>query len=115
MFNGRSFDADMRYWPVINSLERRYVRGESILEVGAGDYGLTPYFKVPITAVDIPEAFSEAKSDLVTSVLTHGVVLPFKDNSFDYVVSVDMLEHVSSRDRVVSISEMIRVARKSVF
>ena len=44
-----------------------------------------------------------------------GVILPFPDNSFDYVVSVDMLEHVGSDKRKKSIDEMIRVAKKSIF
>ncbi len=41
-----------------------------------------------------------------------GLNLPFADSSFDYVISVDTLEHVNHKDRQRFIKEIKRVARK---
>jgi ubiquinone/menaquinone biosynthesis C-methylase UbiE len=112
--NGRSLDADLRYYPVADFLRNNYKNGETILELGSGDYGVTPYFPVKITGVDIPAAFTAHLSPLVEKQETTGVHLPFGDESFDYVLSVDMLEHVSKEDRVTAINEMMRVAGKYV-
>lgn len=42
-----------------------------------------------------------------------GTSLPFPDKSFDYAVSVDVIEHIADFD--LAIAEMRRVARKGVF
>lgn len=41
-----------------------------------------------------------------------GLNLPFADSSFDYVISVDTLEHVNQKDRPRFIKEIKRVSRK---
>lgn len=43
-----------------------------------------------------------------------GHLLPFADNAFDAVVSLDVLEHIPSPQRHPLIQEMIRVANKDV-
>jgi len=47
-------------------------------------------------------------------VCADGAMLPFKDYSFDYVVSSDALEHIPLSARRLFINEMIRVTRKSL-
>jgi len=39
--------------------------------------------------------------------------IPFSDNSFDLVFSVDMLEHIKKADRMKAIEEAIRVTNKT--
>jgi len=43
-----------------------------------------------------------------------GGALPFEDDSFDAVVSIDTVEHVPPADRAVWLGELFRVARKLV-
>jgi len=43
-----------------------------------------------------------------------GARLPFKDDSFDLVVSVDTLEHISSDQRLVFLEEQLRASRDYV-
>jgi predicted SAM-dependent methyltransferase len=52
---------------------------------------------------------------LLKQVLGQATHLPFKDKSFDFVVAVDVLEHLPQKDRVSSISGALRCARKKVF
>ena len=57
-----------------------------------------------------PAWYSFGQSDF----LYDGMRFPFDDNSFDYVISVDTLEHIVKSWRSSHIDEMIRVARKRV-
>ncbi|MBI4990705.1 class I SAM-dependent methyltransferase [Candidatus Gottesmanbacteria bacterium] len=41
--------------------------------------------------------------------------LPFKDSSYDAVISMDMLEHLPKKEREKAIFEIIRVGRRKVF
>jgi len=50
--------------------------------------------------------------DVVADFLYDGLHIPFDDQSFDYVISVDILEHVSQENRFHVIKEMVRVAAK---
>ena len=74
--------------------------------------------KAKLTAAGIDEgaAFLETAYPGVKFVLADGRALPFADNSFDYVHSSAVLEHVGNRQQQLTfVSEALRVARKGVF
>lgn len=50
--------------------------------------------------------------DVVADVLYDGVNIPFNDKFFDYVISVDILEHISKENRLHILKEIVRVASK---
>ncbi|BDV41759.1 hypothetical protein GURASL_06820 [Geotalea uraniireducens] len=115
-FQGRqgleNADAALRYFPISDTILE--MGGEaSILEVGSGCTGITPYIPHKVTGVDV--SFEQPVSPNLTPVLLSGENLPFNDSSFDIVVSVDMLEHVPAPNRPTVISELLRVARKRVY
>lgn len=76
----------------------------SILDVGGSLKELKRFVSNPITTVDV----------IGGDVVAAGTYLPFKNNSFDIVVSLDTIEHIPAKNRLQFISENLRVAKKQV-
>ncbi len=107
------FDIRIRYQPVKTYLKQADpLNKDSVLEVGSGSLGLTRYLKRKITGFD-QEFLGDLSSFLQTQKgdATH---LPFPNQSFDHVISVDLLEHLPPPKRPLAIWEMLRMARKGV-
>ncbi len=78
--------------------------GEAVLDVGGGVDALGKFIKNKITVTNLKSG----------DILADGRELPLKDNSFDVVTSIDVIEHMSKKDRKKFIQELLRVARKRV-
>ena len=100
----------LRYLPVVNILKKLKIEEAKILEVGSGSLGITPYFKRKIDGLDVD--FSGPQTDLVNKIKGAADKIPFRKNSYDVVISVDVLEHLPTERREKAITEMIRVAKK---
>ncbi|PKP59087.1 hypothetical protein CVT91_07350 [Candidatus Atribacteria bacterium HGW-Atribacteria-1] len=108
----------MRYLPILDYIKRgQYQR---ILEVGSGSSGIAKYFtKRLIVGCDISFAdYGEVESPIHKNLIpikASAECLPFKNCSFDIVISVDMLEHIELAVRENVIKELYRVAGEIVF
>lgn len=109
----------IRYLPVVEWIKRlkrfdlfKKGRTLTILEVGSGGLGVTPYLKLPVTGLDVK--FDPPFHPLLKRVVGKAEKLEFTDNSFDVVLSMDMLEHLPISHRQQAIAEMFRVAINSV-
>jgi ubiquinone/menaquinone biosynthesis C-methylase UbiE len=104
----------LRYFPIAKTIKKRLKRDSKILDVGSGEFGLATYIKgrYRITGTDID--FGGKRGRGFRLVKSTADKLPFRDDCFDAVVSVDMLEHLSSKERGPSIREMIRVSKRFV-
>lgn len=103
----------LRYLPIrdLSLAELREYHSTSVLEVGGGNSGLANYIEGPVVTVD---ARSPTRRPLVQpSILADAAHLPFKSESFDLVVSTDVLEHIPPALRPTVIAEMVRVSRRT--
>ena len=89
-------------------LQKGFPQRTTILDVGGGDGALAWYLK---------QEGADWQVILVDPETTggDGLNLPFEDNSFELVVSVDALEHIPSNSRERFLRELCRVSRKGVF
>jgi len=81
-----------------------------ILEVGGAPgqiLGFLPHDDITIADVEACDVASFHRAD--------GLSLPFADGSFDIVVSIDALEHITPENRETFLSELLRVSGKYVF
>lgn len=83
-------------------LSRRF-NPQKILDVGGEGYSRL-FFTAPVISVNVHAA----------DVRYAGSALPFKDKSFDLVISCDTLEHLPKIARMSFCEELMRVCRKGV-
>lgn len=105
----------IRYLPIIEFLRKN--KKVSICEFGSGSQGICEFIKKPIIGCDI-DFGDYGKNKKINKNLTPviGSVLnaPFKNNQFDLVIAVDMLEHLDNKEKAIAIKEMLRVSKKAV-
>lgn len=86
----------------------------SILDAGCGDGLITNALpeKLNVVGLDISEeALNYVNRPKFKASITN---IPFPDNSFDMVMANDVIEHLSSSDRELALSEIARVANRYV-
>lgn len=82
----------------------------SVLEVGCGPFGIATFLDRPVTGVE-PGAVEPMVEGLTIKQASVND-LPYADGVFDFVVCVDVLEHLAPEARIPAIVEMLRVARR---
>ena len=102
-------DAALRYIPAVRIIKSKGLNNSKILEIGSGSLGIVPYLNRKIDAVDID--FTGPHTDFLNKIKGRAQSLPFRKNSYDIVVSVDVLEHLEKTVRFEAIFEMLRVAK----
>lgn len=112
LFKDYSTDIALRYLPVVEVIRKSKYTNDTILEVGSGDLGITPYLKRKVIGLDV--VFGSLENDLLQKVGYNGSRFPFDDNKFDLVIGVDSLEHIAKDKRQEFINEIARVAKKAV-
>jgi len=100
---------NIRYSPILKRFPELFDSSLSILEVGSGDNGIASFLKRPVTALEL--RFGAAINPWLQPIVGSVQEIPVPDNHFDYVVCVDVLEHLAAVDRSKAIQELFRVAR----
>ena len=107
----------LRYMPIVD-----YIKAIpdhinlKIVEIGSNSQGIGFYLKWRVMGLDLlkNECGLARYGEYLDFVQGDATSLPFKDNSFDIIVSVDMLEHLDDSQRERAISEMVRVSKRWV-
>jgi SAM-dependent methyltransferase len=87
-----------------------------ILDVGSGNAGLAHFLDKEVVGVDVRfsiQEFVRLRPPLLP-VRASATMLPFRNRSFEAVVSMDLLEHLPHGDRPPAIAEMFRACRSLV-
>ncbi len=105
-------DAALRYLPLVDIIKQNEWMNKSILEIGSGSYGITPYLKKEVVGVD--QSFDEPEYPFLKRVKGKAQDLPFSDNKFDVVILSDVVEHIPSGLRQKVLNEAVRVAKLAV-
>jgi ubiquinone/menaquinone biosynthesis C-methylase UbiE len=109
-----------RHLAAYTELALPLVHGKRVLEIGCGaGYGAYHLSKstLSMAAVDISHRgvayfWAEYRTGPVAFLLANGTMLPFESESFDVVVSFQVIEHIATRSVGHYLSEIRRVLRQ---
>jgi hypothetical protein len=105
----------LRYLPVVELLDQ--LDACNVLDVGSGWHGLSWYRSGAVVQTDLEfsgERPAGSPPGQARYVCASAERLPFSDRAFDYVVSLDLIEHLPAKLRTPSIRELTRVAARGV-
>ena len=112
----RNLNLILRYSPIakmLKKISRESIERElKILEIGSGSIGITRFYRGNVVGIDVEaEKYNHPRLKFLKGSATK---LPFKDKSFDVVVSVDTLEHLTRKEQLKMVQEAYRVAKKYI-
>lgn len=107
----------IRYKTIIDYIKKN--KPKKILEVWSWSKWIWKFMKnINFTWLDKTTSDYSSKENKVSKNMKYidwdCLRIPFKDNDFDFVFSLDMLEHLKYDDRIKAIDEIIRVWKISI-
>ncbi len=123
IFWSKDLDPFLRYSKILAELKSRISNSDAkinILEVGAGGEGLAGFLKYMrkhesfniLLADSNPDFLAKVK--LAKTIVLNCEQLPFENEEFDIVISVDTLEHIPKDKRENFLKELKRVSKNTV-
>jgi len=108
-----SWDVRVRNEDVAHVVQDVLDSERSLLDAGCGENLFANYFfRGQVLGVDIARPTSPQN---VGRFVTGSILrLPLQDDSFDWAVSIDVLEHLPENLRTAAVSELVRVVRSGV-
>lgn len=119
------FNYDPRFWkPVIPTFKNHWnlVAGNSVLDVGCGKGFMLHDLQeeipgIQVTGIDVSDyAISSAMETVKNNVqVANAMELPFGDNSFDVVISINTIHNLELIDCAQALREIERVSKGNSF
>lgn len=111
----RNINMILRYDPIVKLIKKisKSRKELKILEIGSGSIGITRFYKGHVIGIDVEaERYNNPRLKFIKSSATF---LPFRDKTFDVVISIDTLEHLTRKEQVKMVQEAYRVSKKYIF
>ncbi len=87
------------------------IRDPKVLDVGGAE-GKLAWFVPHYTEVTIADKRAASENQKTQYVQADATELPFADNTFDLVISSDLIEHIEEEKRPLAYLEMLRVTKR---
>lgn len=109
-----------RLLEAIKFVSDKDIKGKNVLDIGCGygwcelnflDRGVKKIVGTEVTAKDLNTAKKYVKSSKAEFIVAGATKLPFPDNSFDTVVSWEVIEHIPKNTENEMFSEVYRVLK----
>lgn len=114
-----------RFWePVVPTFQKQYslTKDSKVLDVGCGKGFMVYDFIQQIPGIDIQGidishyAIENAKEEVKSYLqVANAMDLPFEDNSFDLVISINTIHNLEQKDLVTALKEIQRVSKKDSY
>lgn len=93
-----------------NYLNNKIKKEHTTLDLGCGDKVLSSYLKGKITTVDVWKPFNPTVLwDL------NKLPLPFKDNEFDNVLLIDVIEHLPKENGILLLENVKKITKNKIY
>lgn len=102
----------IRYAKIISENPELFNQDLSVLEVGSGNFGISEFLKRKVTGLE--PIFSGEVGKFIEPITGSILDTRFTDKQFDYVICIDVLEHLNHDDRKKALEEMLRIAKGKV-
>jgi hypothetical protein len=102
----------IRYSKIMLAIPELFDPAWSVVEVGCGPHGIAQFLDRKVIGIEpTPMTASNKHLEIIEGSI---MALPFSDSSIDYVLCIDVLEHLAADLRRDAISELLRISRKKV-
>lgn len=113
--SGNSFSQlnwKIRYSKILLAVPALSDPESSVVEVGCGAAGIAEFLDRKVIGIEPNPVVARNKNlEIIEGSI---MALPFADNAIDYVLCVDVMEHLPAELRAGAIGELVRIARKKV-